>query len=232
VPVPEPPRRSVPAAAGVRVRARPVVRPWQVFAGIAAVLGAVIIGGVAGADDPGGPVAGQRITFAPPAYPFPARSTGILGIPGVALSNLDLLTPYPLASLTPRIPLCILTDLEVGPGINKQSPRVKAAVEATGDLTCSLSSGSVGDALVTRAGSTPGATQRGRVAKLAAKGPFGSATIVGVRTGPNGKPQANVVFEPMAAGSSGCWRSRLSLTEDDDGYGVGSIEAPVEVACR
>jgi hypothetical protein len=240
---PDPPVRVAapqsPAPATVRLpRARrqlAATRGWLGFVPVLAVLIGVIAGVVNGSDGTSDALVGGRpLTFptydALPTYPiFPTYAaprlptdltTGLPTYPWLA-------TPPPLISV-----LCVRTEVEIGPGLNPKNARVRQATEPVQDFACSLSRDDQDTGFSGRGGSAPDATQRGRFAKLADGGPYDKATIIGLRTGPNGAPQVNVVFQPFAADvGADCWRSRLSLAKTDDGYRVSALTAPTAVGC-
>ena len=238
-PAPEPPVRTSspepPRAETVRPR-RVVRRPTatQRWWGIVPAL-AILIGVAIGLNDGSGPsdplVGGQLLTAAPFTYnPQQIRTPYALptmGFPTLLPTNPWLGRPLPTISV-----LCFLTEVEVGPGLNPKSARVKQVTGPVQDFACSLSGDDQDTGFSGRGGSKPDATQRGRFAKLAKEGPYDKATIIGVRTGTNGAPQVNVVFQPFAAAAGAvCWRSRLSLAKTDDGYGVSALTAPTAVSC-
>jgi hypothetical protein len=222
-----PPRLSVPRP--TPARPQPPRRRWPAYVAAGAVAVAVFIGLLNGGTETPPSTSPTRLNLPTGLYNYglgPEPPQPGLGTP----TRYPWLTPpllipsrlYP-SLLEPL--LCPISDVDVGAGVNPQSTRMKAAVRSVSDVLCELNDG--GDVLV----GSPGKTQRDRLARLSRKGPFKTATIIGIRTGPNGKPQANVVFEPSGAESPGCWRSRLSLTEDDDGYGVAALTGPVSSSC-
>ncbi|WFE66200.1 hypothetical protein [Micromonospora sp. WMMD714] len=231
---PSPVRRIVPRPGAV-ARPRPAGRGWGLL--VAAAVAAIVplVGLINANGDPSGtyPRTGQNL---PTGYPwnsdrpldYPGLPTRIPGLvlPTDALGRTPGYPTYPdLASRLPLIRACLLNDVTVGRGLNAASARTKAAVSAVDSFLCALWNKAV--SLDDRS-----RTQTARVATLAGKGPFHAATIIGIRTAASGSPQVNVVFEPVGDGpSSGCWRSRLSLVKDDDGYHVGSLSAPVRASC-
>lgn len=225
-PQPEPVRVAAPQAATPAVVFPPPPRPaanragWWGLAPVLAILIGVFFGLIDGDDEPTTPVRGLPANVAPYTYD-PLR------IPSW--------NPYPLRTLLPSYPrlvqpsfrlnvLCLQTDVEFGTGIDPKGTRARQATEPVENFACDLSRAAEerdfsGDA-----------TQRGRFAKLVDGGPYKTATIVGLRAGPNGETQVNVLFQPFAAGAD-CWRSRLSLAKTGDGYEVSALTAPAAVSC-
>jgi eukaryotic-like serine/threonine-protein kinase len=246
-PVPEPPALDPPVrdpnpqpSAPVlvfppRVLPRPAAsRGWWGLAPVLAIVLGVIFGLLDGNDEPTTPVGGRPVTFAPyapytprpltlPSYTVPRLPTGL---PNGLPSYPWLRDPTPL-----YIDLCRLTDLQIGAGLDPKGARVKQATGPVQDFVCSFSRKDQDTGFAGRNGSAPDATQRARYAKLAAAGPYRKLKIIGTRTGPNGEPQVNVVFQPFAAVGADCWRSRLSLAKTEDGYGVSALTAPAAVSC-
>ncbi|MFI9639027.1 hypothetical protein ACIG87_03020 [Micromonospora sp. NPDC051925] len=222
------------------VSPQPAGRRWGPLVVAAMTMIAVLAGLISANGDSSGttPQARQNLptgfwwnTTQPPAYPglstripglvSPTGSSG--GVPGYP--GLPLPTYFDLGSRYPRVKLCLLADVKVGRGLNRTSARTKAAVSAVRSFLCSINN-------ETPPLDDPSRTQAARVATLTGKGPFYVATIIGIRTAANGSPQVNVVFAPSGDGSSsGCWRSRLSLAKDGDGYHVSSLSAPVRASC-
>ncbi|SCF46705.1 hypothetical protein GA0070216_12050 [Micromonospora matsumotoense] len=231
---PDPVRRIIPKPRVVSPQ--PAGRGWGLLVG-AMVAIAVLAGLISANSDSSGTTSrttlptGFRWTAPPPSYPgLPMRnpdpllpagsSAGVPRYPGLPLP-----TRFDLEKLLPLTRACILSDVTVGPGLNRSSARTKAAVVTVGSFLCGLNIDA--PRLVDRS-----KTQIARAGTLTGKGPFRVATIIGIRTAASGNPQVNVVFAPSGAGSSaGCWRSRLSLVKDGDGYDVGSLSAPVRASC-
>ncbi|MFE7869500.1 hypothetical protein ACFUYE_04035 [Micromonospora humida] len=230
---PDPVRRVVPASA--MAVARPAGRGWGLaVAALAAV--AVLAGLLSSNDDsPGRPYPTRPVLptglLGQPSYPpLPTGIPGLTRPTGGAAGatrypGLPLRTGLDLEKLLPLARPCLFTDVRVGSGLNRTSARTKSSVVAVRGFLCGINTDS--PRLDDRS-----RTQLARAATLTENGPFPVATIIGIRTATDGNPQVNVVFDPDGAGSSsGCWRSRLSLLTDDDGYGVGSLSAPTRSYC-
>ncbi|MBM7086640.1 hypothetical protein ACN267_25975 [Micromonospora sp. WMMD734] len=229
----DPVRRVVPAPAVVGPRQ--AGRGWALLgAALAAV--AVVAGLLSANDDTSNPPyrAGSGLPTGLVRQPsYPPLPTGIPGLTrptggpaGVTgYPGLPMPTRFDLERILPLTRPCILSEVKVGPGLNRTSARMKSSVAAVRGFLCGINIDSPGLEDRSR-------TQFTRAATLTKNGPFPVATIIGIRTATDGNPQVNVVFDPEGVGSSsGCWRSRLSLVTDDDGYGVGSLSAPVRSYC-
>ena len=229
-PAAAPPRRTIRQPRPPRQPA--LNRGWL---GLLVPAVAILIGVIVGLADGGSsggsdtPVAGRTIepfTFSPRTYP----TYTVPDVPNI------LPSPPILSWLDPTLPkltpLCVMKSVEIGPGLNPKGAKVKQAADPVFGFTCSLTSDDREAAFSGRRGKAPDATQRSRYAKLAAHAPYEQVTIIGVRTGPGGVPQVNVVFQPLSTeAGAGCWRSRLSLAKTDDGYGVSALTAPAAVSC-
>jgi hypothetical protein len=242
-PAPEPTAgpRAVPSRT---IRQPRPSRRWLVFAPAAVALIGMIIGLANRGDEPSVPLAG-RLTAAPfltldpqelPHFTVPGGLPGVAGMPGGLPGVPGGLTALPTFALDPVLPtidvLCAATEVKIGPGLNPKSSRLRRATGPVESFACSLARNDRKAGFSGRGARAPDATQRSRFAKLAAGGPYGRATIIGVRTGPGGATQVNVVFQPRFGGAGDtCWRSRLSLVKTDDGYGVSALTAPAAVSC-
>lgn len=233
---PEPVRVAAPQRAAPAVVFPPPVPQrqagnswwWALVPALSILLG-VIFGLADGDDGPTSTPVGGR-----PAAVVPFTYDPVI-IPTYDIPRLPTLLPsYPwLRDPTPRISvLCLATDVQFGAGIDPKGARARQAAEPVQDFACSLSRKDQESGFAGRGGSAPDATQRGRFAKLAGDGPYRTARIVGLRAGPSGETQVNVVFQPFGAGVvADCWRSRLSLGKTGDGYGVSALTAPAAVSC-
>ncbi|GHJ11350.1 hypothetical protein TPA0907_57170 [Micromonospora humidisoli] len=219
-----------PAVAG----SRPTGRGWGLaVAALAAV--AVLAGLLSGNDDsPGSPYPTRPVLptglLGQPSYPpLPTGIPGLTRPTGGAAGatrypDLPLRTTLDLRELIPLTRVCLFTDVRVGTGLDRRSTRTKSSVTAVRGFLCGINTDEPDLDDRSR-------TQLARAATLTKNGPFPVATIIGIRTATGG-PQVNVVFDPDGDGSSsGCWRSRLSLVTDDDGYHVGSLSAPTRSYC-
>ncbi|WP_328341278.1 hypothetical protein [Micromonospora sp. NBC_00421] len=229
----DPVRRVVPAPAVAGPR--PAGRGWGLLVAALAAI-AVMVGLISANDDsPDTPYrAGSGLPtglVGQPSYPrlspgIPGLATPTGGAAGATrYPGLPLPTRIDLEKLLPLARPCLFSDVKVGSGLNRTSARTKSSVTAVRRFLCGINADA--PRLDDRS-----RTQLVRAATLTKNGPFPVATIIGIRTATGGSPQVNVVFDPDGAGSSsGCWRSRLSLVTDDDGYGVGSLSAPARSYC-
>lgn len=192
-----------PQAAAARlqpVQTGPSRQFWTVLAVIAAMFSVAI--GLSNAENdyqPVTPITLPTGVYEPlfptvnryPDYPNPSGylyPTGFL--PSAFTPTLPGLSDY--------LPLCLVFELDIGSGINRQSARVKKAADAVDSLACILDGENT--------------DKSADIDALSRKGPFLSGRIIGVRTA---KPQINVVFTPYDSASAGCWRSRLTMTGDE-----------------
>ncbi|WP_326558176.1 hypothetical protein [Micromonospora sp. NBC_01796] len=236
------PGQGVGAATARRASTIAVGRPaWEWIVPLFAILVAVIAGVVNSGDGGDG---GTSVSRLPTGAPYrsllqnPAgapEGTGLPrwlptapGLPGIP--DLSRLGPTPFRL---PLPLICIFETEIGPGLSKDSPRVGAAALAVSDLLCAISADDQEQAFAGRAGAAPDATQRNRFAELVRRGPYPRATLIGLRTGAGGRPEANVVFHtvPESGGRATCWRSRLTLAPVESELGVVSLTAPESWRC-
>ncbi|WP_329110327.1 hypothetical protein OG792_15460 [Micromonospora sp. NBC_01699] len=221
--------------------------PWEWIVPVAAIVVAMIAGvfnGGGSADD--NLSAGSQLSRIPTDAPYwPLRSnppalrdaTGIPRYPGLpTIAGLpgipDLLYPRATDFLIPLQRLCIL-QTEVGPGLDEDNARVEAATVATSEFLCGVNADNRERAFAGLGEATPDATQRKRFADLVRRAPYEKATVIGLRTGSAGRPEANVVFQTDSDnGPATCWRFRLSLVSDDSVWRVVSLTAPESWRCR
>ena len=147
-PEPEPVRVAAPQTAPAVVfpapvrQRRPVNRGWWWgFAPVLAILVGVTFGLLDGNGGNGGsntPVGNRPAAVAPYTYgPLTRPSYGIVPRLPVELPSVRL-SDYPwLREPTPRISvLCLATDVEVGAGLNRNTARVRQAIEPVQDFAC------------------------------------------------------------------------------------------------